>query len=57
MMMEGPDYCDPVVETIKTEKVCVEYALITAGSRLAQEFARFKNSLFDEALRTLTTND
>jgi phosphotransferase system enzyme I (PtsI) len=39
MMLEDTDYCDPIVEIIKTEKVCAEYAVNTAGSRLAQEFA------------------
>jgi phosphotransferase system enzyme I (PtsI) len=40
MMLEDTDYCDPVIEIITTEKVCAEYAVNTAGSRLAQEFAR-----------------
>jgi phosphotransferase system enzyme I (PtsI) len=39
MMLEDSDYCDPIVELIRTEKVCAEYAVNTAGSRLAQEFA------------------
>ncbi|MDR1148377.1 MAG: phosphoenolpyruvate--protein phosphotransferase [Spirochaetaceae bacterium] len=39
IMLEDADYCDPIVEIIKTEKVCAEYAVNTAGSRLAQEFA------------------
>jgi phosphotransferase system enzyme I (PtsI) len=39
MMLEDTDYCDPIIEIIKTEKVCAEYAVNTAGSRLAQEFA------------------
>jgi phosphotransferase system enzyme I (PtsI) len=39
MMLEDTDYCDPVSELIKTEKVCAEYAVNTAGSRLAQDFA------------------
>ncbi|MDR0411356.1 MAG: phosphoenolpyruvate--protein phosphotransferase [Treponema sp.] len=39
MMLEDTDYCDPIIELIKTEKVCAEYAINTAGSRLAQEFA------------------
>ncbi|MDR0707532.1 MAG: phosphoenolpyruvate--protein phosphotransferase [Treponema sp.] len=39
MMLEDADYCDPIVEIIKTEKVCAEYAVNTAGSRLAKEFA------------------
>ncbi|MDR1250433.1 MAG: phosphoenolpyruvate--protein phosphotransferase [Treponema sp.] len=39
MMLEDSDYTDPVLEIIKTEKVCAEYAVHTAGSRLAQEFA------------------
>ncbi|MDR1325308.1 MAG: phosphoenolpyruvate--protein phosphotransferase [Treponema sp.] len=43
MMLEDSDYCDPIVELIKTEKVCAEYAVNTAGSRLAQEFADMDN--------------
>ncbi|MDR0685217.1 MAG: phosphoenolpyruvate--protein phosphotransferase [Spirochaetaceae bacterium] len=39
MMLEDTDYTDPIVEIIKTEKVCAEYAVNTAGSRLAQDFA------------------
>lgn len=39
MMLEDADYTDPIVEIIKTEKVCAEYAVNTAGSRLAQDFA------------------
>jgi phosphotransferase system enzyme I (PtsI) len=39
MMLEDSDYYDPIVELIRTEKVCAEYAVNTAGSRLAQEFA------------------
>jgi phosphotransferase system enzyme I (PtsI) len=39
MMLEDSDYFEPVIEIIKTEKVCAEYAVNTAGSRLAQDFA------------------
>ncbi|MDR0400442.1 MAG: phosphoenolpyruvate--protein phosphotransferase [Treponema sp.] len=39
MMLEDTDYCDPVIEIITKEKVCAEYAVNTAGSRLAQDFA------------------
>jgi phosphotransferase system enzyme I (PtsI) len=39
MMLEDSDYCDPIIEIIRTEKVCAEYAVNTASSRLAQEFA------------------
>jgi phosphotransferase system enzyme I (PtsI) len=39
MILEDTDFCDPVIEIIKTENVCAEYAVNTAGSRLAQEFA------------------
>ncbi|MDR2149293.1 MAG: phosphoenolpyruvate--protein phosphotransferase [Spirochaetaceae bacterium] len=44
MMLEDSDYCDPVIEIIKTEKVCAEYAVNTAGSRLAKEFADMDDS-------------
>ncbi|MDR2748046.1 MAG: phosphoenolpyruvate--protein phosphotransferase [Treponema sp.] len=39
MMLEDTDYCDPITEIIRVEKVCAEYAVDIAGSRLAQEFA------------------
>ncbi|MDR1249459.1 MAG: phosphoenolpyruvate--protein phosphotransferase [Treponema sp.] len=39
IMLEDSDYCDPIVKIIETERVCAEYAVNTAGSRLAQEFA------------------
>jgi phosphotransferase system enzyme I (PtsI) len=39
MILEDSDYCDPIIEIIETEKVRAEYAVNTAGSRLAQEFA------------------
>ncbi|MDR2446597.1 MAG: phosphoenolpyruvate--protein phosphotransferase [Treponema sp.] len=39
MMLEDTDYTDPIIEIIKTEKVCAEYAVNTAGSRLSQDFA------------------
>ncbi|MDR1216792.1 MAG: phosphoenolpyruvate--protein phosphotransferase [Treponema sp.] len=39
MMLEDADYCEPIIDIIKTEKACAEYAVNTAGSRLAQEFA------------------
>jgi phosphotransferase system enzyme I (PtsI) len=39
MMLQDADYCDPIINIIRTEKVCAEYAVNTAGSRLAQEFA------------------
>jgi phosphotransferase system enzyme I (PtsI) len=39
IMLEDADYCDPIIKIIETERVCAEYAVNTAGSRLAQEFA------------------
>ncbi|MDR2353172.1 MAG: phosphoenolpyruvate--protein phosphotransferase [Deltaproteobacteria bacterium] len=39
MMLADSDYRDPIEEIITNEKVCAEYAVNTAGSRLAQEFA------------------
>ncbi|MDR3247586.1 MAG: phosphoenolpyruvate--protein phosphotransferase [Treponema sp.] len=39
MMLEDSDYTDPILEIINTERVCAEYAVNTAGSRLAQDFA------------------
>jgi phosphotransferase system enzyme I (PtsI) len=48
MMLEDSDYTDPIVEIIKTEKVCAEYAVNTAGSRLAQEFADMDDEYMKE---------
>jgi phosphotransferase system enzyme I (PtsI) len=39
MMLDDGGFIDPVVEIIKTEKTCSEYAVYTAGSRLARQFA------------------
>ncbi|MDR1072130.1 MAG: phosphoenolpyruvate--protein phosphotransferase, partial [Treponema sp.] len=39
MMLEDTDYTDPILDIITSEKVCAEYAVNTAGSRLAQDFA------------------
>ena len=39
MMLNDSDYTDPVIEIIKTEKTCAEYAVHTAGSCLAKDFA------------------
>ncbi|MDR2193289.1 MAG: phosphoenolpyruvate--protein phosphotransferase [Treponema sp.] len=39
MLLEDEDYTNPIINIIKQEKVCAEYAVNTAGSRLAQEFA------------------
>jgi len=39
MMLEDSDYTDSVIEIIQIEKTNAEYAVQTAGSRLAQEFA------------------
>ena len=39
MMLDDSDYIDLVLAIIKTEKTNAEYAVHTAGSRLAREFA------------------
>ncbi|MDR1219978.1 MAG: phosphoenolpyruvate--protein phosphotransferase [Treponema sp.] len=39
MMLEDTDYTDPILDIITSEKVCAEYAVNTAGSCLAQDFA------------------
>ena len=39
MMLDDSDFIIPVIDIIKTEKTCTEYAVHTAGSRLAQDFA------------------
>jgi phosphotransferase system enzyme I (PtsI) len=49
MMLEDTDYCDPVEEIIRTEKVCAEYAVNTAGSRLAQDFAEMEDDEYMKA--------
>jgi phosphotransferase system enzyme I (PtsI) len=48
MMLEDADYTDPIIAIIKTEKVCAEYAVNTAGSRLAQEFAHLDDEYMKE---------
>jgi phosphotransferase system enzyme I (PtsI) len=47
MMLEDSDYTDPVLQIIKTEKTCAEYAVNTAGARLAREFAE----MYDEYMK------
>jgi phosphotransferase system enzyme I (PtsI) len=49
VMLEDTDYTDPVIEIITTEKVCAEYAVNTAGSRLAQEFADMDDDEYMQA--------
>ncbi|MDR0379805.1 MAG: phosphoenolpyruvate--protein phosphotransferase [Candidatus Accumulibacter sp.] len=49
MMLEDTDYCDPIGEIIRTEKVCAEYAVNTAGSRLAQDFAEMEDDEYMKA--------
>ena len=39
MMLQDTDYTDPIIALITNEKVCAEYAVNTAGSLLAQDFA------------------
>ncbi|MDR2510179.1 MAG: phosphoenolpyruvate--protein phosphotransferase [Spirochaetaceae bacterium] len=39
MMLEDDDFLDPIIELIKNDKVCAEWATEMAGTQLAQEFA------------------
>jgi phosphotransferase system enzyme I (PtsI) len=39
MMLQDTSYTDPIIALISDERVCAEYAVNTAGSRLAQDFA------------------
>ncbi|MDR2601606.1 MAG: phosphoenolpyruvate--protein phosphotransferase [Spirochaetaceae bacterium] len=52
MMLQDPDYIEPITEIIKKEKVCAEYAVNTGGSRLAQDFAEMD----DEYMKARSTD-
>jgi phosphotransferase system enzyme I (PtsI) len=47
-MLEDAEYRDPVIRIIETEGVCAEYAVHSASSRLAREFA----DMDDEYMRS-----
>jgi phosphotransferase system enzyme I (PtsI) len=38
MLLEDPDYYDPIINIIKNEWVCAEYAVMEAGKQLAMDF-------------------
>jgi phosphotransferase system enzyme I (PtsI) len=52
MMLQDTDYIDPIADLIKTEMACAEYAVNTAGSRLAQDFAEMD----DEYMKARATD-
>jgi phosphotransferase system enzyme I (PtsI) len=52
MMLQDTDYTDPIIDLIKAELVCAEYAVNTAGSRLAQDFAEMD----DEYMKARATD-
>jgi phosphotransferase system enzyme I (PtsI) len=52
MMLQDTDYTDPIINLIKAESVCAEYAVNTAGSRLAQDFAEMD----DEYMKARATD-
>ena len=39
MMLEDTDFIEPIEDTITKQRICAEYAVLTCGNRLAQDFA------------------
>lgn len=52
MMLQDADYIDPIIGLIQAEMVCAEYAVNTAGSRLARDFAEMD----DEYMKARATD-
>ncbi|MDR1956804.1 MAG: phosphoenolpyruvate--protein phosphotransferase [Treponema sp.] len=48
MMLDDPDFCDPVIAIIERERLCAEYAVMEAGKRLAQDFAEMDDEYMSE---------
>jgi phosphotransferase system enzyme I (PtsI) len=48
MMLADSDFFDPIIKIIETERVCAEYAVSTAGTRLAQDFAEMDDDYMRE---------
>ncbi|MDR0376525.1 MAG: phosphoenolpyruvate--protein phosphotransferase [Spirochaetaceae bacterium] len=48
MMLDDPDFCDPIVKIIETQRLCAEYAVMEAGTQLAREFAEMDDEYMSE---------
>jgi phosphotransferase system enzyme I (PtsI) len=48
MMLEDADFTDPIVKIIENQHLCAEYAVMEAGSRLAQDFAELDDDYMKE---------
>ncbi|MDR0636477.1 MAG: phosphoenolpyruvate--protein phosphotransferase [Treponema sp.] len=48
MVLDDPDYLDPIVNMIETERVCAEYAVLECGKRLARDFAEMEDGYMRE---------
>jgi phosphotransferase system enzyme I (PtsI) len=48
MLLQDPDFYDPVLAIIEGEKLCAEYAVLEAGSKLAADFAEMDDEYMKE---------
>ncbi|MDR3138246.1 MAG: hypothetical protein LBT95_01080 [Treponema sp.] len=48
MMIDDPDFRDPIIKIIKNQRLCAEYAMMEAGIRLAQDFAEMDDEYMSE---------
>ncbi|MCL1992421.1 MAG: phosphoenolpyruvate--protein phosphotransferase [Spirochaetes bacterium] len=48
MMLHDSDFTEPIIAIIETENVCAEYAVKTAGYRLAQDFSEMDDDYMKE---------
>ncbi|AEF86809.1 phosphoenolpyruvate-protein phosphotransferase [Treponema primitia ZAS-2] len=48
MMLSDPDFFEPMIGIIENQKICAEYAVMEAGSALAQDFADMDDDYMKE---------
>jgi len=48
MMLEDSDFIDPIIRLIEDQQICAEYAVMEAGSHLAQDFAEMDDDYMKE---------
>ena len=48
MMLEDTDFIDPIIKLIESQRVCAEYAVMEAGSRLARDFSEMDDDYMKE---------
>ena len=48
MILDDPDYLDPIINMIETERVCAEYAVLECGKQLARDFAEMEDGYMRE---------